>query len=64
MSDNKVMQVLLDPEWQWGSVQIEDVSLPIITLLHPAHGPITSIVPVKAVHEIIAGLTKLVMTKQ
>jgi len=65
MSDEKITQVLVDPKWGWGTMQIGDApAIPFITLHHPVYGAITSIVPASVVQEIIAGLTPLVMTKQ
>ena len=64
MSEEKVFSVLLDPAWSWGTIAIDGVSFPIIALNHPVHGKITAVVPKKVVHELIAGLTALVMTKQ
>ena len=41
----KVYQALLDPKWEWGTIEIDGKQHIQITLFHPDHGTITSLIP-------------------
>jgi hypothetical protein len=37
---NKIEQALIDPEWEWGVLSVDDARLHFLTLHHPVYGSI------------------------
>lgn len=54
---DKITEVLVDPKWKWGRIQLGN--LPFITLVHPIHGEITSVLADETLNAFISGLITL-----
>lgn len=55
----KIEQALIDPRWEVGTVTIGGVVHPLITLEHPAHGLIHSIITKETATELASLLAKI-----
>lgn len=55
----KIEAALIDPAWKWGVVQFGEVAVPYLTLVHPTHGEIASLLLPATVESMIHGFTQL-----
>lgn len=58
---SKVYIVLLDPKWIWGTLIFDNKNLIFLSLAHPEHGVITSLIPkdvAKSMGEALLQLSK------
>ena len=61
----KVEQALIDPKWEWGKCNLGgEVEMVFVTLVHPAHGPITSLLPRSVARQMGAALVDLAADKK
>lgn len=63
MTIDKLGCVLMNPEWTWGSVNIDGTKILLLSVNHPVHGIIYSLLPREVVKEIADGLSKLLTKK-
>ena len=55
----KIDLALIDPKWEWGTCAFGDVTMPFITVHHPVHGAITSLVPPPVLETMVQSLTEI-----
>lgn len=48
---------VIDPGWNVGTVRIGSAVIPLVTLNHPIHGPLSALVPIEVARQLAGMLT-------